>query len=565
MRTRSFCVWLVVGLLVILIGTVAFAQGRGLGPDREVADLVLHNAKIYTMDENNPVASSIAIKDDKILAVGHRNVTAKVTGPGTEIINLEEATVLPGLIDSHVHLPGLGLRLLMVDAHWLPKEEILQNVADAVEEAEPVEWIRGRGYNEAVWDPPEPPTRHDLDTVSPENPVIISRYCGHAVWVNTMALQIAEIYPWGPNDHEGIHRDEDGYPTGVLIGGAPSLIWEHVPPWTDEQIKEGIELAGEECVSVGLTGVHEASRTGLGTVEMMKSLYEEEALKLRVYEMLSYGAALELGEPQIGLYNNRYTIRSVKHIMDGALGARSAAFIEEYSDAPGHYGYLYTDEDTMTEIIVNLYEIDFQIRSHAIGTLGNRTKLNAIERANEKIEVDDPRPAIEHAQIIHLNDIPRFAELDVIASMQPLHATEDMLFAEDRVGPERILGGYAWRTLLDQGTIIAGGSDAPVSPINPFYSLHAAVTRQDRDNKPEGGWFPEQAVTREEALRMFTLDAAYAAFEEDIKGSLEPGKLADLVVIEQDVMDPDIVADEDIWKVEVLKTIIGGEVVYEKE
>ncbi len=572
MKKHGFWIWVLVLLMVFSLSAIAFAQGKGHGPDREVADLVLHNATIYTMDENNPVANSIAIKDGKIIAVGHRNVTARVTGPGTEIINLKKATVLPGLIDAHVHFSSIGTRLLQVDAYWLPKDVIIQNIADAVEETAPGEWIQGRGFNQEIWDPPVWPTKEDLDVVSPDNPVYIGRYCGHAAWVNSKALEVAGIDKDTEDPPDGSFlRDQDGNPTGILLAsGAMNMVRQHIPPWTEEQILEGMILANEDCLSVGLTGVHDAG-AGKSTIDLIKKLYEEGELQLRIYQMVRGPVGdvdyyLDKG-PQIGLYDNHYTIRSIKMSLDGALGARTAAMLEPYSDwpDPDWLGVLRIDLDIYNDVIQRTLEAGFQSRCHNIGDRANRLTLDAFENALDVVDIEDPRLVIEHAQILHPDDIPRFVELDVIASMQPLHATEDMIMAEDRVGPERILTSYAWRTLLDKGVTIAGGSDSPVSPHNPFYGIHAAVTRQNRDNKPEGGWYPEQVVTREEALRMFTLDAAYAAFEEDIKGSLEPGKLADLAVINQDIMDPGKVAAEDIWKTEVLKTMIGGEFVYEKE
>ena len=561
MRLSRYLIWTVM-LVLLLSSAVGFAQSR------EVADLVLHNATIYTMDAENPVASAIAIKGDRILAVGTRSDVAKLTGKGTEVVNLKQATVLPGLIDSHVHFQSIGTRELLVDCYWKPKAEILDAIAVAVAGAASVdEWIRGAGFNEAVWDPPISPNKDDLDPVSPDNPVYITRYCGHQAWVNSRALEIAGITKDTPDPDQGtIVREADGEPTGLLMGTARGLVSQHIPSeWTPEQLKRATILADERLASVGLTSVHDAG-SGLSTINLMKELYEEGLIKVRVYQMARYRDVMtHFDEPKIGLFGDRYTIRSVKFGADGALGARSAAMLEPYTDRHDYSGLLYVEEDELAGQISDLLAIGFQSRVHAIGDRGNRVTLNAFEKALQQVPVNDHRLAIEHAQILHLDDIPRFAELGVVASMQPLHATEDMLFAEDRVGPERILGGYAWRSLLDLGVVIAGGSDAPVSPPNPIWGIHAAVTRQDRNNNPPGGWYPEQSVTREEALKMFTLDAAYAAFEEDIKGSLEQGKLADLVVIDRDIMDGSMVAADDIWKAEVLMTMIGGEFVYEKQ
>jgi len=566
MRRFSVLVWIVV---LSLASAVCWAQ-----PAVQSADIVLHSAKIYTMDENNPTATAIAIKGDKILAVGSRSDVAAYTGPKTKVVNLKGATVLPGLIDSHVHFSSIGTSLLQVDCYWKQKAEIIAAIAAEVAEAEPGEWIQGRGFNQAVWTPQVWPTKEDLDAVSPNNPVYISRYCGHAAWVNSKALELAGITRDTPDPHNGAFlRDENGEPTGILLEeGAMNAVRSLIPPFTEEQIVRGMIRANDACIALGLTSVHDAGTT-LAGVQRTKALYEEGALKIRIYEMIriNTGGMSDLQYwmahgPEIGLYDNRYTIRAIKMSLDGALGARGAAMLEPYSDWPDQEWLGVTRIPEFEEFVEATLAGGWQPRVHNIGDRANRLTLDAYEKYLTELDLldEDVRPVIEHAQILNFADIPRFKQLGVVASMQPLHATEDMLFAEDRVGPFRILGGYAWQTLRSLGVVIAGGSDAPVSSQNPIWGIHAAVTRQDRNGEPEGGWYPYQRLSREEALRLFTLGAAYAAFEEDIKGSLEPGKLADLVVLDRDIMDENEVPAQDIWKAQVLKTMIGGEFVYEK-
>lgn len=556
----------VVLALTVLLGSVVS------GAKLTEADLIIHGGKIYTGAEGKPVVEAIAAKDGKVLAIGTIGEIMRYGGRNTKRIELKGRTVIPGLIDAHVHFLSLGTRLLQVDCYWKPKEEIIAAIAKAVAEAKPGEWIQGRGFNQAVWDPPVWPTKEELDAVSPNNPVYVGRYCGHAAWVNSKALEIAGVTKDTPDPPNGAFlRDEKGEPTGILLEeGAMNAVRKHIPPFTEEQLTKGLILANNECLSVGLTGVHDAGASK-ENIELVKDLYEQGNLKIRIYQMVrgpseSVDYFLAHG-PEIGLYGNRYTIRSVKMSLDGALGARGCAMLEPFSDWPDKTwtGVIRIPEDQFENEVKKVVQAGFQVRVHAIGDKGNRLTLDAYEAALNDLGFlgKDIRPAIEHAQILHFTDIPRFRQLGVVASMQPVHATEDMLFAESRVGPYRILGGYAWKTLQSIDVPIAAGSDAPVSPINPFYGIHAAVTRQDRNNNPPGGWYPSQCMTREEALKAFTVGAAYVAFEEDIKGTLEPGKLADMVVIDRDIMDETKVPASEIWKTKVLKTIIGGEVVYE--
>jgi len=571
----------VLGVLLVLAMAVSLISLPAIAQAGEKADSVFLNGRIYTVDEGFSVAEALAVKGDRFVFVGSNENVQAYIGCDTKVVDLQGKAVVPGLMDSHIHFIGrLGESLYSRDPdfYWVSVAEMQARIAEAIATGQGVRpgpdgWISGRGYNDAIWDPP---VAHKglLDPVSPNNPVYITRYCGHAALVNSKAMEIAGIDADGITpDPVGGHivRDSEGKPTGVFIDTAMSLVSRHIPSWpalTEEERRHCLVLGSEAALAAGLTVVHDASGSAMSTVNRVKALYEEGLIKIRINDMLSRSTALALGGPQV-LYDNHYFLSSIKVVGDGSLGGRGAAMIEEYSDAPGYYGELRSviiDEDAFAGEVAELLNLGISTRTHCIGDLANRVVLNAYEKAMNAtgIHGDQARLAIEHSQILHPDDLPRFAQLGIVASMQPVHATEDMLFAEDRVGPERILGAYAWRDLLDSGVVIASGSDYNVSPYNPFWGIHAAVTRQDRNNEPPGGWYPEQCMTREEALRSYTMGGAYVMFAEDILGSIEVGKLADFVVIDRDIMDEEEVDAEDIWKTEVLMTVVGGEVVFTK-
>ncbi len=555
---RSFVVLLIA---LVIGGLVACAP-------TEYADIIYTNGNIYTMDDANPSASAIAVKGDRFLYVGEREQAFEYADERTVVVDLEGKTVLPGLTESHIHFNSVGVNILTapLNVYWLPIDELLQTIEQAVAEAEPGEWIVARGYNDAIWD--VTPHRSLLDRVSPENPVSLRRYCGHATFVNTKALEVAGITDETPSPDAGtIVRDERGVATGVLVSAAGGLVTRHIPPppeLTEEEELNALALGSEAVLSAGLTTVHCATGGGINEINRRKKAYDKGLLQVRIMDAIGYNAAMELGEPLVGLFDDRYTVRWVKMFVDGSLGGRGAAMLEEYSDMPGETGALRAlgqDEDEYAERVANLLEKEFRTRTHSIGDRGNRVTLNAFERAMEMtgIRGEDARLVVEHAQVLHPDDIERFGNSGIIASMQAVHATEDMLFVEDRIGPERAKYAYAWRSLLDNGAIISGGSDYGVSPYNPFYGLHAAVTRQDRENNPPDGWFPEQRMTREEALKSYTIWPAYLEFSEDIKGSITRGKLADFIVIDRDYF---MIPKEEIHEINVLKTVLGGEKVY---
>lgn len=553
-------------LLISLTFALGLATPMAFAEEKNVADILYINGNIYTVDDNNPTASSMAIKGDRFIAVGSYDDMKNHIGSNTEIIDLKGKTVIPGLVEAHLHYPGIGESMLQIDAFWKPKQEILDSVAEAYSAAEAEEWITGRGWNQEVWNPAAFPTKEDLDAIAPDIPVYLRRTCGHAAWVNSKALEIAGIDKTTADPIGGeILRDENGEATGVLTDTAAYLVSQHIPALSERQQFMALELAQEQLFSYGITSAHDAG-TGLATINKMKQLYASEDLKIRLYVMASPGETAEFfyqqaPEERIGLYNNRLTVRTLKLMGDGSLGARSAWMLEEYTDRPGHVGNVrYTDEEAYGYIKA-AREAGFQVATHAIGDATNRQILDAYEKVLKEMPDSDHRYRIEHAQVIALEDIPRFAQLGVLPSMQSVHATSDKNMAEDRVGPERIKGAYAWRKLINAGSILPNGSDAPVELVNPYHGIYAAVTRKDRAGDPEGGWYGGECLTREEALQSFTIWGAFAAFEEDMKGSIEAGKLADFTVIDRDLMT---CPEADLKDILVLRTVVGGEVVYQR-
>jgi predicted amidohydrolase YtcJ len=567
---RMFC------LFSILVLMALFSLAPAAVSDTPKADRVYVNGNIYTVDEEFSTASAIAVKDGRFIYVGDDAGVKVHIGPRTFVFDLKGKTVIPGLHDAHVHIRygerELYPRIPDIRAsigEWASvkrMQEVIKRCLATGEGMRPgpePRWLVLSGWMSDVWDPPE--FRKELiDAVAPDNPVFISRYT-HGSGANSKALELAGITRNTPDPQGGhIKKDKNGEPTGEFVERAPSQLTRLIPPlppMTDYEISRNLVEGTQLAVASGLTTIHGASPTGYEEVQRRIKLYEVGLLRIRINEMVNEDAAKKLGKPFN--CNNKYFVRSVKAFADGALGSRGALFLEEYSDYPGYHGEPRQSEDQIAKSATELLKIGFNMRIHCIGDAANRTAINAYERALKATGIDgkDARFALEHCQVLTAEDVPRLAKLGIVASMQPLHATEDMNFAESRLGPERIKYAYIWRTLLDLGVVIATGTDYSVSPYNPFYTLHAAVTRQDRENNPPGGWIPEQAMTREEALRAATMGGAYVMFAEDILGSIEVGKLADFVVIPVDYMT---IPAEDIWKIEPDMTVIGGEVVYTK-
>jgi predicted amidohydrolase YtcJ len=542
----------------------------------QTADRVYLNGNIYTVDEGFTTASAFAVREGRFIYVGDDAGVQTHIGPTTLVFDLEGKTVIPGLHDAHVHIrygerelyprtpdirAGLG--------EWASVERMQEVIKHALATGEGMRpgpeprWVVLRGWMSDVWDPPV--FRKELiDAVAPDNPVFISRYT-HGSGANSKALELAGITRDTPDPEGGhIKKDENGEPTGEFVERAPPQLTRLIPglaPLTDYERSRNLVEGTQLAVASGLTTIHGASRTGYAEVQRRIKLYEVGLLRIRINEMVNEGSARQLGEP-LNL-DNKYFVQSIKAFADGALGPRGALMLEEYSDYPGYYGEAVMSEDALAELATELLPMGFNLRVHCIGDGGNNVAINAFESALKATGIDgkDARFALEHAQMFTPDDLPRLVELGIVASMQPLHATEDMNFAEARIGSERLKYAYNWSDLLDLGVPFATGTDYSVSPYNPFYTLHAAVTRQDRNNNPLGGWIPEQALTRKEALRAATMGGAYAMHAEDILGSIEVGKLADFVVIPVDYMT---VPAEEIWTIRPEMTVIGGEVVYSR-
>lgn len=528
------------------------------------ADTALHNIGGYTSSDDGIVEFTVLVFDDagRVVATGDETVLAQF--PDAERIDGGGRTVLPGLVDAHAHVMSLGFLKTSLDLTGVASvEAAVAAIAQYRKDKPRARWITGRGWNQVLWPVKEFPTAAQIDAVVSDRPVWLRRIDGHAGWANTTTMKLAGIDDDTPDPVGGkIIRDDNGHATGVLIDRAMDLVEAHVPQPDKAEARAAVRAAVDTLLAEGMTSVHDAGISVMNA-EVYLSMADDNELGMRIYAMTGgAGAVLDaIGEPIRAYGNDRLEIAAVKLYTDGALGSRGAAMIEPYSDDPENRGLPFWTQEELDAMVVKANRMGFQIGIHAIGDLGNRMSLDAFEKAQGG-KPSPLRNRIEHSQIVTLDDIPRFAELGIIASMQATHATSDMNMAEDRIGPERILGGYAWRRMLDAGVIVANGSDFPVELSNPFHGLYAAVTRQGRDGEPEGGWYADQALTRAEALHSFTLAGAYAAHQEDRLGSLEPNKWADFIVIDRDYF---AVAAAEIDDIVVLETWVGGQQVYARE
>ncbi len=561
-----------------------FVLFTGCNPEKEKepADLIITGGTIYTMHDQQPMVEAVAVRGDKILFAGSRDEVEKYKTETTEWINLEGRTMTPGFIEGHGHIMGLGYNELNLDLLNVKSyDELVDMVKVAAEKADPGEWITGRGWHQSKWNNENEKTvkgfqtHEKLSAVSPDNPVYLRHASGHAGFANAKAMEIAGVLQLSTesvaeSEVEGgeIIRDELGNPTGIFNERAQTLITRHIPESTPEKDRKALEMAIKACLRNGITSFHDAgaSRESLA---LFNDFRERGDLGIRLYVMLT-GWDKELLEewygrgPEIDTAKNLLTIRSVKLNCDGALGSRGAWLLEEYTDRPGHFGHETLPMDFVLETSNKALKSGFQVCSHAIGDRANREILDRYEKAFQANPeaTTDHRFRIEHAQHLHPDDIPRFSELGVIPAMQAIHMASDRPWAIDRLGKKRIVdGAYVWQKLLQSGVRIVNGTDVPVEPINPVASFYASVSRKTLEGTPENGYEPDQKMTREQALRSYTLDAAYGAFEENIKGSIETGKLADFTVFSKDIME---VPEAELLDAQVDMTIFGGSVVYRR-
>ena len=531
------------------------------------ADLIVTGARIYTVDVNRPMAEAMAVGGGRVLFVGSERGAMVHRGASTNVVKLDGQTVIPGMIDSHVHLLDLGNRLRNVDLFGTRSyEEVVTRVVERARTAPAGTWILGRGWDQNDWGDTRLPTHEALSRAVPNHPVVLTRVDGHATLVNQAAMRAASLGSATRDPSGGrIERGAGGAPTGVLVDAAMGLVSSRIPQASRDDVRAAVLAAIQETAKWGLTGVHDA-RVARPVIDIYEELAREGKYDLRNYVMVAANDSATLNHylqrgPQTALHDARIWIRSIKISSDGALGSRGAAMLEPYSDEPSNSGLLLVPPAFIEDVAKRALTRGFQLNVHAIGDRGNRVTLDAFEAALRAIPVADHRFRIEHAQIIHHEDIPRFAELDVIPAMQAVHQTSDMYWAGNRVGQGRLYGAYAWRSLLNTGVIIPNGSDFPVEDVNPLLSFHSSVTRQDAKNWPAGGWRPEERMTRDEALKSMTIWPAFASFMENEVGSLEPGKLADFVVLDRDIMR---VADEDILGTRVIATYLGGRPIYRR-
>ncbi len=551
-------------------------------PNKPSATLLIHGGPIYTVDATHPMVEAVATSGDTILFAGTLAEAEQFKTEQTQVIDLKGKTMTPGLIEGHGHFMGLGYNELNLDLMSTTSyQEIVDAVAEEVEKAAPGEWITGRGWHQSKWT--EMPsdtvngfqTHYLLSEVSPNNPVYLRHASGHAGFANAKAMEIAGLEILSKDginkfEVEGgeVMRDELGRPTGIFNERAMCLITKHIPESTPEKNAKAFELAVAACHRNGIVGFHDAG-IGRETIHFYKEMKTAGKMKIRMYSMLTGWDKDLLNEwyekgPMIDP-DNLVTIRSVKLNCDGALGSRGAWLLEPYTDRPGHFGHETLPMEFVKETSLKGLQNGFQVCSHAIGDRANQEILDRYEAAFTELPdmASDHRFRIEHAQHLNPDDIPRFAELGVIPAMQAIHMSSDRPWAIDRLGEKRIKeGAYMWQALLKTGIPIVNGTDVPVEPINPIASFYASVSRKTLKGTPEGGYEPEQKMTREQALRSYTLDAAYGAFEENIKGSITVGKLADFTIYTQDIMT---VAEDKLLDTKIAMTIFDGEVVYTKD
>lgn len=530
------------------------------------ADSIWLRGHIYTVDEVFSAATALACRGQVLMAVGSDEEIASFRGPDTIVYDLDGATVVPGFIDSHVHLQLYGESLLKLPIRDRSKTQILAAVKEAVGQMKPGEWLEGgSGWNNEVWEDPSYPTKEELDEVSPDHPVMLPRMDGHLIWVNSKALECAGITEEVENPAGGeFMRKPDGSLLGCIGNSACDSIRSVIPVMGKEERMAALLAAQNRLISYGVTSIDDMS-TDCQNVEDLKELYESGAYKIRFYgalrDAVMPGADKKLRSyldqcPELDLYDDRFTMRMIKILGDGSVGAQSAALYEDYTDRPGHRGIMMQTDEELYEMVKEAARRGMQVAVHAIGDRTIDQVLDCYEKVLGELPNPDHRYRVEHFQLVTGDSRERARDLGAIASMQPTHAPNSASMAVRRLGEERASKAYAGGMVLKVLGKIAAGSDAPVAPPNPLDGIHSAVTRTNASLRPEGGFFLEQALTREEALRAYTIWGAYAQFSEREKGSLEVGKLADFVVLDRDIME---IQEDELLQVRVLKTIIGGE------
>ena len=548
---------------LVLFLTGFFIVGMARAED---VDLLLTNGNVYTVTEKQPKAEAVAVKASRIVFVGSNDDTKKFHA--AKIVDLHGRTLVPGFTDSHCHIFGIGereMRLSLEGTHSL--ENLLATVKQRVDKTSPGRWITGRGWIETFWKPPQFPTRQHLDKVAPNNPVFLTRADGHASVANSAALKIAGVDRNTPDPFGGQILKKNGEPNGMLLDKAQDLVAKNIPKATQAEREEALLRGIDREVKLGWCEIQNAG-SHKEDIDVIQKTFQAGKIKIRLVNAV-YGPGPDAQNflregPTINAFDHHFTQRMIKVLFDGALGSRGAALLKPYSDAPETSGLLRETPEDLRPMFEEALRRGIQVETHALGDRANRLILDLYEQAFKAVPADErkirePRWRIEHAQIVDPDDIPRFAKLGVIPSMQPSHAISDLFFAPARLGMDRLAGAYAWQSFLKSGSIIAGGSDAPVERGEPMIEFYAAVARKSIKGESGEGWHPEQAVSREEALKMFTLWPAYAAFEEKDKGSIEVGKLADFTLLSRDIMK---IPEAEILETETEMTVIGGEIVY---
>ena len=560
---------------------------------KDMPDKIFYNGKIYSLDEKNSIYEAVAVKNGIIFDVGSSAELLKKY-PQSEKIDLNGAIVFPGFIDAHGHITGYGENLLQINlVGTTSQEEIAELVKQKANQSKEGDWILGVGWDQNDWEDKSWPDHKILDKASPKNPVALTRIDGHALWVNKKALELAGIDKNTPNPDGGeIKKDKNGNPTGLLIDNAMNLVYKVIPPPTDEELEETVLVSTNNLVKYGITSVHDMG-VGERTIQIYKKLADEGKLPIRIHAYVdgigdTWNKYLKEGK-LIGYQNNFVNVDGIKLFVDGAMGSRGALMTEPYQDDPENYGLLLLSEEQIYQVTKDALLKGLQVATHAIGDSGNFLVLNAYQRAIEELKPKDPRLRIEHVQVINPEDAKRLAKLKVIPSMQPVHATSDMPWAEARLGPERVKWSYALRMVLNESKMIAGGSDFPVESPSVLEGIYSAITRQDKNGLPknaddvlrlvkekkwvlskegikdpknfENGWYTDQKLTIDEAIKCFTKWPAYAVFEENKKGTIEIGKWADFTILDKDLYN---ISPEEILKTNVVMTVVNGRIVFKK-